>query len=218
VLALYVGGDASPDLIRRATGAGATVHELPDDVLRRTADTMNTQGVLAVVEFTPAPLATLEQTDLAVLLVDVRDPGNAGTLLRSAEGAGAGAVLFTDGSVDVTSPKTVRASAGAVFGVPVVAGCAPEEVLALSARIGQQRLGATAHGGRAYETVDFTRPTTLVFGNEAHGLREPVTGLLDAEITIPLEGRAESLNVGMAATVLLFETRRQRRALTQKRR
>jgi TrmH family RNA methyltransferase len=142
--------------------------------------------------------------------VDVRDPGNAGTVLRSAEAAGAGGVIFCDGSVDVFNPKTVRASAGALFHVPVVAGGDPAGVLDELGRAGLRRLGTAARGGQAYTDVDMTGPVAIVLGNEAHGLSVDVAGRLDGSITIPMAGKADSLNVGMAAAVICFEAARQR--------
>jgi TrmH family RNA methyltransferase len=141
----------------------------------------------------------------------VRDPGNAGTVLRSAEAAGADGVLSCDGSVDVYNPKTVRASAGSLFHVPVVVGGEPVDVLEQIGSWGVRRLGTVARRGHDYTAVDLARPTALVLGNEANGLPDHVSAHLDDEVTIPMAGRSESLNVGMAAAVLCFEAARQRR-------
>jgi TrmH family RNA methyltransferase len=140
----------------------------------------------------------------------VRDPGNAGTLIRSAEAAGAHGVIFCRGSVDVTNPKTVRASAGALFHVPVVEGCDPQEVLGVLGDLGLQRIAAVAHGGERPDRVDLALPVALVFGNEAWGLPADVLSGVDTAVTIPMPGRSESLNLGMAASILLYEARRQR--------
>jgi TrmH family RNA methyltransferase len=156
------------------------------------------------------PLSALAGADLIVVGVDVRDPGNAGTLIRSAEAAGAGGIVFCRGSVDATNPKTVRASAGAIFHVPVVEGGDSEEVLAVLGGLGLSRLGAVPRGGSAPADVDLTRPVALVLGNEAWGLPERVADHLDETVTIPMPGRAESINLAMAASVLLYEACRQR--------
>jgi TrmH family RNA methyltransferase len=140
-----------------------------------------------------------------VVAAGVADPGNVGTILRSAEAAGAGAVVLTEGTVDAFNPKVVRASAGALFHVPVV-GDVPAADLAL---LGVPLLGAVAAGGRAYDEAPLDQPCALVLGSEAHGL--PPGLRLDGLVTIPHRGRAESLNVAMAATVLCFEAARRRR-------
>lgn len=201
---------ACPDLLSAAIRAGVLVHRLAPGVIERVAGTVTPQPVLAVARRRSAALSDLAGTDLVVVAVEVRDPGNGGTLLRSAEAAGAQGVVFCRGSVDVTNPKTVRASAGALFHVPVVEGGDPQEVLGVLGDLGLMRIGAVAHGGEQPDRVDLTRPVALVFGNEAHGLPKGVGDLLDGLVTVPMVGRAESLNLGMAASILLYEAGRQR--------
>lgn len=209
---VYVAAGSSADPVAaRAYDAGARVYELAPGVIERVADTVTPQPVMAVVPFLHRHLDDLRGADLLVVAVDVRDPGNAGTVLRSAEAAGAGGLLFCDGSVDVYNPKTVRASAGSLFHVPVVAGGDPVQVLEEMASWGVRRLGTTASGGRPYTEVDLTQPVAFVLGNEANGLPAVVEDLVDEQVTIPMVGRSESLNVGMAAAVLCFEAARQRR-------
>ena len=213
-----------PDLLRpedsvakralgRASTAGARVYELDEGVLARIADTVTPQPVLAVVEASERSLQALcsERPDLLVVLVDVRDPGNAGAVVRAAEAAGAGGVVCCAGSADLSSPKAVRASAGAVFHLPVVAAGDPVVVLGQLSESGLKCVGAEVRGGVDYTTVDFTDRVAIVVGNEAHGLPEEVAEGLDAKVTIPMAGHSESLNVGMAAAVLTFEVARQRR-------
>jgi TrmH family RNA methyltransferase len=200
-------------LLDRAYTSGSRVYELEPGVLARVADTVTPQPVLAIVAQIDVPLARLDElgADLVVVCVEVRDPGNAGTVLRSAEAAGAGGVVCCDGSVDVSNPKTVRASAGALFHIPVVAGGNAVEVLDQLGRWGLRRLGTASRGGQDYATTDLSGPVALVLGNEAHGLPAALEAALDGKVTIPMAGRAESLNVGMAAAVLCFEAGRQRR-------
>ena len=205
--------DPAQAVLDQAYSAGSRVFELEPGVLGRVADTVTPQPVLAVVPDVDVPLVWLSDhgADCVLVCVDVRDPGNGGTVLRSAEAAGASGVVFCDGSVDPFNPKTVRASAGAVFHVPVVVGGEPGAVLAQLGEWGLRRLGAVADGGQEYTTTDMVSPVALVLGNEGHGLPEGVDRTLDGRVTIPMEGRAESLNVGMAAAVLCFEAARQRR-------
>jgi len=212
--AVFAAPGAPSDLLERAADAGARVYDLAPGVLERVAGTVTPQPVIATVAYVDVELDALQPADLVVVCVDVRDPGNAGTVLRSAEASGVRGVICCDGCVDVYNPKAVRASAGSLFHVPVVAGGDPVDVLGRLAGWGLRRLGAVAGGGNDYTAADLVGPTALVLGNEASGLPRTVTdaGLLDAEITIPMTGRAESLNVGMAAAVLCFEAARQRRA------
>ena len=192
--------------------ADVPVRVLQPGVLERVADTVTPQPVLAVCRSVDVPLSDVLDTTFAVVCVDVQDPGNAGTLLRSAEAAGAGAVLFTGSSVDPTNPKAVRASAGSLFHVGVVSGGVAVDVLAELGRRGVRRLGADVRVGVAIDAVDLTVPVALVLGNESHGLPPELDAVLDGHVTIPMAGRAESLNVGMAGAVMCFEVARQRRS------
>jgi TrmH family RNA methyltransferase len=213
VEALYVTAGATDDAVAtRAFDAGIRVFELAPGVMEHVADTVTPQPVLAVAGYVDVALDEVLDAQTLVVCVDVRDPGNAGTVLRSAEAAGVGGVISCDGSVDLYNPKTVRASAGALFHVPVVAGGNPVEVLERIGGSGFRRLGTVARGGTPYTDVDLTARVAIVLGNEAQGLPDAVAGHLDTLITIPMEGRSESLNVGMAAAVLCFEAARQRRS------
>jgi TrmH family RNA methyltransferase len=207
-------GGESGATVERCLALGLRVYELEPGILERVADTVTPQPVLAVVPMIDVDLVTLGRVtppDLVVVCAGVRDPGNAGTVLRSAEAAGVAAVVFCDGSVDLYNPKTVRASAGALFHVPVVAGGSVPDVLDQLGGWGLVRLGTVARGGDDYTTVDLRRPTAVVLGNEATGLPDGLEGRLDGGLTIPMTGRSESLNVGMAAAVVCFEAARQRR-------
>lgn len=212
VESLYVpaGGPAVPPAVARATAAGVRAFDLAPGVLERVAGTVSPQPVLAVAPYVDVPLHDLRASDLVVVCVDVRDPGNLGTVLRSAEAAGVGGVICCDGTVDVYNPKTVRASAGSLFHVRVVAGGEPQEVLATLGEWGLRRMATRPTGGRPYHGVDLARPTAIVLGNEASGLPAGLDRLVDETVTIPMAGRGDSLNVGMAAAVLCFEAARQR--------
>jgi TrmH family RNA methyltransferase len=205
------------DLLARAAEAGARVRSVDDGVLARVTDTVTPQPVAAIGHFADVPPGTAAAAagPLALVLVGVRDPGNAGTLLRSAEAAGAGAVLFSDGSVDPYAPKCVRASAGSVFRVAVTRSGDAGEALAHLASAGLGTLATVARGARSYDEVDLAEPVALVLGNEAHGLPGEVAARVERAVTIPMVGRTESLNVGMAGTILCFESLRQRRRRDQ---
>lgn len=236
--------DAVAALLARADEMGARIFELAPGVMARVADTVTPQPVMAVFPMVHVP-AVPADSRLVVVMVDVRDPGNAGTVLRTADAAGVDAVVCCGGTVDPYNPKTVRSSAGSVFHVPLVLGEDAVAVLEALAPAGgrgnggrgneaaapdgdepsggparadgaappvtgMRRLGAVVRGGTDYTTIDWTEPTALVLGNEATGL--PATLPLDGTVCIPMAGRAESLNVGMACAVLCFEALRQRRS------
>jgi TrmH family RNA methyltransferase len=203
--------DRARAVVEQALGAGIRAYELSAGVMERVADTVTPQPLLAIVAFVDVSLEALADASLFVVCANVRDPGNAGTVLRSAEAAGADGVVCCDGSVDVYNPKTVRASAGALFHVPVVAGGDVVQVLERLGNWGVHRLAAMAHDGREYTEVDLTTTTALVLGNEAAGVAPRLQPWIDQTVTIPMAGRADSLNVGMAAAVLCFEAARQRR-------
>ena len=208
--------DRAEAVIEQALGAGVRVYQLGPGVMERVADTVTPQPLLAIVAFVDVGLEVLAEASLVVVCADVRDPGNAGTVLRSAEAAGADGVVCCDGSVDVYNPKTVRASAGALFHVPVVAGGDVAQVLERLGDWGMHRLAAAAHHGRDYTEADLTTALALVLGNEAAGVPSGLERWIDEPVSIPMSGRADSLNVGMAAAVLCFEAARQRRQLAQR--
>ena len=185
-----------------AVACQGAVHLLAPNVIERVASTESPQPLLAVVRMRPMVLPNA--ATFVVVGERVGDPGNAGTIIRSAEASGADAVVFTAGSVDVYNPKVVRAAAGSLFRVPVV-----EATLAEVSAIGLRLLATSSHHGEIYTSADLTVPLAIVVGNEAHGIGS--TAAVDGWLTIPSSGEIESLNVAMAATVLMFETARQRR-------
>lgn len=210
---VYVTEDSTVDL----TGVDVPVRVLQRGVLERVADTVTPQSVLAVCRSLDVPLADVLSSTFVVVCVDLQDPGNAGTILRSAEAAGAGAVVLAGASVDPFNPKAVRASAGSLFHVPVVRGGDAVEVLVHLGERGLRRLGTVARDGESLDDADLTGSIALVLGNEAHGLPPEVDACLDGHLSIPMVGRSESLNVGMATAVLCFEVARQRRVAHERR-
>jgi len=212
VVEVFVAPDARDRAeIVAAAARGITVRELAAGVAERAGDTHTSQGVLARCTRPPAPIDALDGHDLVVVVDAVSDPGNAGTLVRSAAGAGAGAILLGPGSVDAYNPKVVRASAGAIFGVPIVEGSPTVEMLERLGTGGVRRVGAVAHGGTPLDDADLTGPLAIVLGHETRGLG-PLP--LDASVTVPL-ARGESLNLAMAGTVLCFEAARRRRVASR---
>ncbi|MEP7047973.1 MAG: RNA methyltransferase [Ilumatobacteraceae bacterium] len=173
--------------------------ELAPNVMERVASTESPQPVIAVVGMQSTALP--DHSTFLLVADRLGDPGNAGTIIRSAEAAGADAVVLTPGSVDPFNPKVVRASAGSLFRIPVVEA-------SLGSLTAFRRLGTSSHRGDMYTDPVYHGRVAVVVGNEAHGLADDAE--IDQWITIPHAGPAESLNVAMAATVLAFEVARQR--------
>jgi RNA methyltransferase, TrmH family len=201
-------------LVNLARQRGAQVTLVAEPVLAALAATTTPQGLVAVLPSVLRPLEALPPSPrLVCVLAEVRDPGNAGTVLRAADAFGADAVVTTRGSVDLQSPKAVRAAAGSLFHLPVVAGAPwPELRAALTGR-GLRLVGADPHARPTLDGAPLGEPVALVLGNEAHGLPPGIAADLDLVVRVPLAGRAESLNLAAAAAVLLYETaRRQKEA------
>lgn len=176
--------------------------------LSRLTDTVHPQGVVAVCQWAEGVLP--EQPKLVVVCAQIRDPGNAGTVIRCADAFGADAVVLTAGSVEVTNPKVVRASAGSIFHLPVLTGSDLAVALAGLRRRGLQVLAADGGGGDRLDDLaaggSLTRPTAWVMGNEAWGLPPQDAALADHRVAVPLWGKAESLNLATAAAVCLYAT------------
>jgi TrmH family RNA methyltransferase len=181
------------------------------------AQTVTPQGLLAVCGFIDVPLTELDPKSLSLvaLLANVRDPGNAGTVLRTADAAGADAVVFADASVDPYNGKCVRASAGSLFHLPVVAGARLEDAVETMRAAGLRIVAADGRAGRSLDEPDvqarLAEPTAWMFGNEAWGLPPELVALADEPIAVPIYGRAESLNLAAAAAVCLYASARAQR-------
>ncbi|WIY81506.1 RNA methyltransferase [Propionimicrobium sp. PCR01-08-3] len=178
----------------------------PDEI-RQLADTVTSQGIFAIVRDVPVRLADIPWTArLVVICAQVRDPGNAGTVIRCADAFGADGVVLTKGSVERTNPKTVRASVGSIFHLPVISGLSIAEAVDWAHDQGMQVFAADAGGTALDELPDakLARPTAWVMGNEAWGLPDDVIELVDEVVSIPMWGAAESLNLSTAAAVCLY--------------
>jgi RNA methyltransferase, TrmH family len=205
------------DLVSAAEGAGVPVHVVSGEVMEDLAQTVTPQGLLAVCRFVDVPLAAVTQPApaLVALLANVRDPGNAGTVLRTADAAGAQAVVFADASVDPYNGKCVRASAGSLFHLPVVADARLEDAVNAMRQAGLRIVAADGRAGRSLDDPDVrTRlgePTAWMFGNEAWGLPPELVALADEPVAVPVYGKAESLNLAAAAAVCLYASARAQR-------
>ncbi|MBO4164664.1 TrmH family RNA methyltransferase [Micromonospora antibiotica] len=206
--------DRHADLASRAAHADLPVSEVTDEALAALTETVAPQGLVAVCRHLDVPLATAlaRGPRLVAVLAGIRDPGNAGTVLRTADAAGAGAVVFAGDTVDPYNGKCVRASAGSLFHVDVVRAADPGAVVDALRAAGLAVLATTGYGDSDLDDlVDHGRlaaPTAWLFGAEAHGLPEELTAVADARVRVPLHGRAESLNLAAAAAVCLYASAR----------
>jgi len=217
---VFVTADAADrhrDLIDAATAAGVPVQRVSGEVMATIAQTVTPQGIIAVCDLLDhdVPEVLDRHPTLVTVLAHVRDPGNAGTVIRASDAAGADAVIFTDASVDVYNGKCVRASAGSLFHLPVIGGVPTAELVESLHRAGLQVLAADGAGSTDLDdAIDdglLRRPTAWLFGNEAWGLPEEILSLADHVIRVPIHGRADSLNLAAAATVCLYASARAQR-------
>lgn len=218
VTELFITADAARRHPELTALAGAPTHQVSGQVMDSLAQTVTPQGVVAVCGYLDVPLTTViaARPRLVVVLAAVRDPGNAGTVIRVADAAGANAVVLTDSSVDVYNGKCVRATAGSLFHLPVVTGVAAEPALAQLREAGLRVLAADGRGPRdlddALDRGELAGPTAWLLGNEAWGLPAELTALSDLAIRVPIHGHAESLNLATAAAVCLYASARAQRA------
>ena len=204
--------DRHQDLLASAVAAGVPVASVADAQLATLADTVTPQGVLAVCRTVDVSLqeALAGQPRLVVVCDQVRDPGNLGTVIRCADAFGADAVLVTRDSVDLWNAKTVRASTGSVFHLPVAVEVDLADVVTRARERGMAVYGADGGGASTVDdlalTGQLTRPVLWVMGNEAWGLPSEHVDLVDALVALPMYGQAESLNLSTAAAVFLYAT------------
>jgi TrmH family RNA methyltransferase len=211
LLALFVSDELDP-LAVRARQMGVPVEQVSERVMERLTSTVTPQGVVGIAPFVDVRIDDLTPPGAVAVLHDVRDPGNAGTILRSADAAGAAGVVFAGSSVDAYNPKGVRASAGSIFHVPVVRNIGTDDALASLRAKGFAVIAMDMHGDEDLFEAELPRSSAFLFGNEAHGLPSAILDAADQRVRVPHAGRAESLNIAAAATVCLFEWVRRGRA------
>ncbi len=183
-----------------------------DKVFQQLSDTVTTQGILGIVKQPSYNIADIleDRRHMWLLLDGIRDPGNLGTVMRTAEGAGMSAVIMGKGTVDLFNPKTVRSTMGAIFRMPFVY---VDDIVEIITRIkdnGYCVYGTAMKGSIAYDRADYTKGAGIVIGNEANGIQDRVLECITASIHIPMEGKLESLNAAVAAAVVMYEAARQR--------
>ena len=211
IVELYATKEASErhgDIFDRVDDLKINFQLVSESVLKVMCDTNTPQGMLAVCRKLDVTLQDLLETkpQLIALLANIRDPGNAGTVLRAADAAGADAVIFSDNSVDVYNPKVVRSTTGSIFHLPIVIGAEIAETIKLLKANGMQVFAANG-GGAELPTIDkavLAKPTAWVMGNEAWGFEVETLELVDQQVAVPIYGAAESLNLATAASICLY--------------
>lgn len=222
---------ANEDLLAAAKAAGAAYYGVSEQNLATITDTVTPQGVVAVATYVDVPLTSVlgkkqdkaskvkkkhrrKDVSLVVICAQVRDPGNAGTVIRCADAFGADAVILSSDSVEVYNPKTVRASVGSLFHLPIVVGVDLAEAITACRKAGMQVFATDGAAGTDLTDLDedLQKPTAWVMGNESWGLPVEHLALADRTVAVPIYGQAESLNLATAAAVCLYASASAQRA------
>lgn len=204
-------------VLQQAAEKGVALYQVDEKIMHKISDTKTPQGIVAVVRMPPDDLCrlqpaagTAEDTAPVLILDRIRDPGNVGTIIRTADAVGALGVILLAGSVDAYSPKVVRASMGSIFHLPLVQGIEPEAALTWCMRYGYTTAAASLTVAEELYKVDLSQKMAFILGNEANGVSTALQETAAMRLYIPMPGKAESMNVAMAAGVILFESLRQR--------
>lgn len=190
-----------------------SVEILSDTVFQYVSDTKTPQGILCIVQqkkYDIDELLKLENPHF-IVLDNLQDPGNLGTIVRTAEGAGVNAVFLSRESVDIYNPKTIRSTMGSIYRMPVIYVDDLLQLLSLFKQKGIKSYAAHLDGEKSYDKENYQSGTAILIGNEGNGLRDEVASLADVWVQIPMQGQVESLNAAIAASILMFEVYRQRR-------
>lgn len=195
---------------------GVIVETVKKDIFQKMSDTQTPQGILCVLKMPEYHLDDFQQRKdtekgLYLILEDIQDPGNLGTMIRSGEGAGITGVIMSRKTVDIWNPKTIRATMGSIYRVPFVYVESLEESIRFMQKNGVRTYAAHLAGTKAYDREDFKEASAFLIGNEGNGLSREIAGLADSYLKIPMLGQVESLNAAIAATLFLYEAARQRR-------
>lgn len=207
--------ERSRAIVERVEARGCPTWATTEAVLSTVSDTVNPQGLILIAErpkgaIEAAIAGSVSGVPLIVGLDAVQDPGNLGTIVRTAEAAGAGGLVSLRGSVDAFAPKTLRSAMGSAFRLPILTDVDPDQLFALAARYGLRIVATTGSARQPYTRFDWRQPLIVIFGNEANGLRPEILARADDRVMIPLRAPVESLNVAAAAAAILFECARQR--------
>ena len=185
---------------------------LSDELFKKVSDTQTPQGILCVMKQYHYELEDLFQKEnpLFLILEDIQDPGNLGTMIRTAEGAGVDGIIMTKGTVDIYNPKTIRSTMGSVYRMPYIY---TEDLLQVMKQLQERDVklyAAHLKGNQFYHQLDFKGATAFLIGNEGNGLKDETADAADVYMKIPMEGKVESLNAAVASVILMYEAARQR--------
>ena len=205
------------EIIKTAEEKGVRLYCVDEKVMAKLSDTKTPQGVLALIKMPEDSLqklnpGTSSDNNAPVIILDrVQDPGNLGTIIRTADAVGALGIILLEGCVDAFSPKVVRASMGSLFHLPVIQDVFPEEALTWCYRHGYEPAATALKNAQNMYKADLSKKMAFIFGNEANGVAEELQAAAETRLFIPMAGQAESMNVAMAAGIVLFEGLRQRK-------
>ncbi len=199
-------------LISKLSEVCSEIYNVPDKLFREISDTQSPQGVLAVLQKPEVQMNKVISTGKSVVILDsLQDPGNVGTIIRTADAAGVSAVLMTKGCVDVYSPKVLRSTMGSIFHLPIIENLDTAEIIKELKSLGYKVIASHLNGQNNYYDEDLTVKSAIIVGNEANGISEETAAMSDKLVKIPMPGRAESLNASIAASIMIYELVRQNR-------
>ena len=203
--------DKSGNIYKKLTRIGFEV--VSSEVFKRMSDTQTPQGILAIVEQPAYKMDELLKIEnpLFVILEDLQDPGNLGTIIRTGEGAGVSAVFMTKNTVDIYNPKTIRSTMGSIYRVPFAIVEDVQELISDLHIAGVKTYAAHLAGKDYYDSFSFQEGTAFLIGNEGNGLKKSTADAASAYLKIPMEGQVESLNAAIATSLLMYEAHRQRK-------
>lgn len=200
-------------LIKSLEATQAKVMEIDDKLMAELSDTQSPQGIIAVVNQPKYTWQDINKDKGFILILDrLQDPGNLGTIIRTADAAGADGLVLTKGSVDVYNPKVLRSTMGSIFEMPILEGLEWEEIQSHLSQAGYEVYATALEDSVDYDTPDYKNASALIIGNEANGISSQILDSVDTKVKIPIVGSAESLNAGVAAAVMMYEVLRQRRS------
>lgn len=200
--------ERNPRLWQKLQGQGARIETVTEEVLKALVTTVTPDGIVATASIAPKTISGIQ---LGLVLERLQDPGNLGTIIRTAVATGVDGLWISEDSVEMENPKVLRASAGAWFELPMAVSKNLAQTVQSYKQQGVQIVATLPQGKKTYWEIDFTRPTLILLGNEGAGLTESLVSLAQEQVTIPLAGGVESLNVGIATALLLYEAQRQKR-------
>ena len=204
--------DAPADILKAARNLGVSCFRTTERVMREISEVETPQGILAVVKEEEFNLNEVlgRKPPLIVFCIDVQDPGNLGTIIRTADAVSASGVILSKGTVDLYNPKVLRSTIGSIFHLPIVHVENIKETIITLKQNGTKIIAAALDAKKSYFDADLGGPVAIIFGNESKGIGRQVEGLCDGSVKIPMPGKAESLNVGVSSAVILYEALRQR--------